>query len=123
MTTEEDDEEDDEDDEDIAAPISPRGAPDGRVEIEHNEQAADSNAVAARIMRPSLSSRPGSLGGGRTETEDDEDSSSDEDDRSDVSDIEIREEEQVRWRISEYAAVFKKMALPSSMTTNKLLLK
>jgi len=94
MTTEEDDEEDDEDEEDIAAPISPRGAPDGRVEIEHNEQAADSNAVAARIMRPSLSSRPGSLGGGRTETEDDEDSSSDEDDRSDVSDIEIREEEQ-----------------------------
>ena len=89
MTSEGDDDDDDE------APISPRGAPDGHVEIEQNEEVAN---AAARIMRPSLLSRQGSLGGGRTETEDDESSSEeedDEDDRSDVFEAEIKEEEQV----------------------------
>ena len=84
----------DEDDGDSDAPISPRGAPDGRVEIENVDV---EEAAPARTVRPSLermSSRHGSLGGGRTETEDDE-TSSDEEDRSDVSDIEVREEEQV----------------------------
>ena len=85
---------DDDDDGDSDAPISPRGAPDGRVEIENVDV---EEAAPARTVRPSLermSSRHGSLGGGRTETEDDE-TSSDEEDRSDVSDIEVREEEQV----------------------------
>ena len=95
MTTDDDDDEEEED-----APMSPRGAPDGSVEVvETNEEIA---AVASG--RPSVgrsTSRPDSLGGGRTETEDDEDSDvsndeDDDDDQSDISDIEVGEREEVR---------------------------
>ena len=83
------------DDDDDEVPMSPRGAPDGRVEIEDIEEVDEDVGRG----RPSVdrSSRLGSLGGGRTETEDDESSSSDEDDQSDVSDIFVREEEPVSW--------------------------
>jgi len=83
---------DDDDGDDNDLPMSPRGAPDGRVEIEDVEEANED--VGRDRLSDERTSRLGSLGGGRTETEDDEDSSSDEDDRSEVSDIVVREEEQ-----------------------------
>ena len=92
MTTENSD-----DDEENEVPMSPRGAPDGRVEIEDVDEGGDrgSGRDHQSVHR---TARQESLGGGRTETEDDEDSSSeddDEDDRSDVSDIVVRDEDQV----------------------------
>jgi len=91
MTTENSD-----DDEENEVPMSPRGAPDGRVEIEDVDEGGDrgSGRDHQSVHR---TARQESLGGGRTETEDDEDSSSeddDEDDRSDVSDIVVRDEDQ-----------------------------
>ena len=92
---------DDEEEEEGDAPMSPRGAPDGSVEVvETNEEIGVAAVVDSGRPSVGRSSRPGSLGGGRTETEDDEDSVTDEDDdddddQSDIWNIEVGEKEEV----------------------------